>query len=127
MGPRQPRPAAHGAPRTVDCPCCRCAVPLTATDLLSQLETKGRKIIACQNLVNAEHLVPGYKVEIRDNRRWLPAVIVVSVCSARPALPSALPSARWLSLTDVAAPDGVLPPACVGHCRILRRELREAF
>jgi hypothetical protein len=55
-----------------------------------QLETKGKQIIACQNPVIAEHLVPGYKVEIRDNRRWLPAVIVVRVlCSARPALPSA--------------------------------------
>lgn len=86
MGPRQPRPAAHGAPRTVDCPCCRCAVPLTATDLLSQLETKGRKIIACQNLVNAEHLVPGYKVEVRDNRRWLPAVIVVRMDCTQPTL-----------------------------------------
>ena len=73
------------------------------------METKGRQIIACQNLVNAEHLVPGYKVEIRDNRRWLPAVIVVSVCSARPVLPSALPPARWLNLTDVAALHAIRP------------------
>lgn len=40
------------------------------------VETKGRQIIAFQNLVIAEQLVPGYKVEVRDNRRWLPAVIV---------------------------------------------------
>ena len=64
----------------------RTALPVAA---VLQLETKGKQIIACQNPVNVEHLVPGYKVEIRENRRWLPAVIVVRVCSARPALPSA--------------------------------------
>ena len=56
-----------------------------------QLETKGKQIIACQNLVNAEQLVPGYKVEVRDSRRWLPAMIVVRVHSAQPRTTWSLP------------------------------------
>jgi len=69
------------------------------------VETEGKKIIAYQNLVRAEHLVPGYKVEVRDNRRWLPAVVVVR---SHPFLPQRsapfdlAPPARRGSVTSLS-------------------------
>ena len=39
---------------------------------------------ATQNLVRAENLLRGYKVEVRNNRRWLPAEIRVRRHTARP-------------------------------------------
>jgi hypothetical protein len=101
------------------------------------VETEGKKIIAYQNLVRAEHLVPGYKVEVRDNRRWLPAVVVVR---SHPFLPQRsapfdlAPPARRGSVTSLSLlasgwlagwlAAACLPTACDGHCGFLRCELR---